>query len=1094
MSLLFAFGTSITASAEHRQLATLDTSARAAADEAITQLQQQATALFGPCTAGTDNQPDNVTFTMPSGYSASITQEQYWDPQTSQFVNSCTQATEWPPALNPPNPPQSQLIGITVTPTSGNPVTVQTVVDNPSAYPVAGATAAASLVFVQQPGNATKDSPFGTQPTVEVLSANGNIDYSDMSPIDLTIVSGTGAAGAVLSNCDGTPDYGVLTFTGCSINEINSLANPYVLQANNGSFTATSSPFNVTAGPPAQLVLSGPTSGTASSTANIGPFTVTEEDSAGDPTTAAETVNLTSTTQGTPSFSTTLNGGATTSVTIPAGSSTATFYYGDTKSGSPTITASDAALSLTSGHQTETISGGTAAKLAVTSPPFTAAQGTWATSQFTITLEDTFGNPTTRTGTTTVNLASTSSGAKFATTSGGGSATSVTLPANTQSVNAYYADTTIGTPTITASTTVTGISSGTQQETIVGAPTKLVITSAPVSGAASSSATLGPITVKEETATGAATTLAETVTLSSSSTGGTFAATSGGAAITTVNIPAGSSTATFYYGDTKAGTPTITAASGTLTSGTQVETINGGSPAKLAITSTAFTATASNQATNGFTVTLEDTQWQPDRKHHGPHPEPLLYFVGSGVRRHLGWWFGSERDAARQHPVRDRLLQRHRPGIADHHRLDHHDPRDRERNPGRDHQRGDRHQAGHYLGPVHGGPGDIGDESVHHHPRGHVRQPHDEDRDHHGQPGFDLVGSQVRGHLGWGLGDERHTPGQHAVRERLLRGHDHRNPDDHRLDHGDRDLEWHPARDHRRSTHQAGDHLGTGLGRGVLERNSRSDHREGGDSHRRGDDPGRDSHLVLFVDGRHVRGDLGGAAITTVNIPAGSSTATFYYGDTKAGTPTITAASGTLTSGTQVETINGGSPAKLAITSTASTATASNQATNGFTVTLEDTYGNPTTNTTALTLNLSSTSSGAAFAATSGGGSVPSVTLPANTQSVTAYYSDTVQGSPTITVSTTTIPTIANGTQVETINAGTGTKLVITSAPFTAAQGTSATSQFTITLEDAFGNPTTRTGTTTVNLASTSSGAKFRGHLGWGLGDERRTSRPTRSP
>ena len=129
-------------------------------------------------------------------------------------------------------------------------------------------------------------------------------------------------------------------------------------------------------------------------------------------------------------------------------------------------------------------------------------------------------------------------------------------------MTAYYGDEKPGTPTITA--TATGLTpAATQQELIVaGAPSKLIFTTGPVSGSASNGATLGPITVQEQDPYGnvAASGSPTTVNLTSTSSGATFAATSGGTAVTQVTIPGSTSTATFFYGDTKAGTPAITAA------------------------------------------------------------------------------------------------------------------------------------------------------------------------------------------------------------------------------------------------------------------------------------------------------------------------------------------------------------------------------------------------------------------------------------------------------------------------------------------------------------------------------------------------------
>ncbi|TMB89280.1 MAG: hypothetical protein E6J45_10420, partial [Chloroflexi bacterium] len=119
----------------------------------------------------------------------------------------------------------------------------------------------------------------------------------------------------------------------------------------------------------------------------------------------------------------------------------------------------------------------------------------------------------------------------------------------------------------------------------------------------------------------------------------------------------------------------------------------------------------------------------------------------------------------------------------------------------------------------------------------------------------------------------------------------------------------------------------------------------------------------------------GGTPVTSVTINAGSSTQGFYYGDTKAGSPTITASSSGLTSATQAETITAGAAIKLVFTSSAFTSTTSNSARNPVMVQLQDQYGNAAPATSNVTVGLASTSTGARFAATSGGSSVTSVTI-----------------------------------------------------------------------------------------------------------------------
>ncbi len=117
---------------------------------------------------------------------------------------------------------------------------------------------------------------------------------------------------------------------------------------------------------------------------------------------------------------------------------------------------------------------------------------------------------------------------------------------------------------------------------------QIVFTSAAVSGAGSTSAELGPITIQmQDTSTGTAqpltATSAVTVSLASTSLTGVFALTAGGATISSVTIPAGSSSATFYYGDTTTGTPQISADPGTMVPGTQIETITSGSTSSQAM-------------------------------------------------------------------------------------------------------------------------------------------------------------------------------------------------------------------------------------------------------------------------------------------------------------------------------------------------------------------------------------------------------------------------------------------------------------------------------------------------------------------------------
>jgi hypothetical protein len=126
-----------------------------------------------------------------------------------------------------------------------------------------------------------------------------------------------------------------------------------------------------------------------------------------------------------------------------------------------------------------------------------------------------------------------------------------------------------------------------------------VFTSSAVSGTPDTTASLGPMTIQmQDTSTGTTQpltfTTATTVELTSSSDTGVFSLTQNGPAIDSITIPAGTSTATFWYGDSTGGTPQLTADPANMIPGVQNETISSGttpSPAPL-------TGTTQNTGTN----------------------------------------------------------------------------------------------------------------------------------------------------------------------------------------------------------------------------------------------------------------------------------------------------------------------------------------------------------------------------------------------------------------------------------------------------------------------------------------------------------------
>jgi hypothetical protein len=133
--------------------------------------------------------------------------------------------------------------------------------------------------------------------------------------------------------------------------------------------------------------------------------------------------------------------------------------------------------------------------------------------------------------------------------------------------------------TLTATSATAGLTppaNAHEFDIVAGPAAQLVITSSPVSGVASTLADLGPITVQLQDSLGnpvQAGFFGVPVRLSESPlSGAVFAATQDGTPVTTVSIPPGSDSATFFFGDGKPGSPNITAAAPGLTSATQAET------------------------------------------------------------------------------------------------------------------------------------------------------------------------------------------------------------------------------------------------------------------------------------------------------------------------------------------------------------------------------------------------------------------------------------------------------------------------------------------------------------------------------------------
>jgi hypothetical protein len=343
------------------------------------------------------------------------------------------------------------------------------------------------------------------------------------------------------------------------------------------------------------------TAGVTSST-----ITIERQDASGTPVTSGSTTVDLSTSSSGGAIRNTADSSTIASVSIPGGTADASFKYTDTAAGSPRITAADHAAVLPAGSQTETVNAANASKVVFLSGAQALTAGV-TSSTITVERQDQYGNPATN-GSLTVNLTTGSTAGVFRNTADTAAITSVAIAAGSSDGLFKYKDTLVGSPQLTASST---LPSATQTETVNAANgAKLVLLTAPQTLTAG--VTSSTITVERQDQFGnPAGDGTITVGLSTSSAPGVFRNTADSSTITSVSIPAGSSDATFKYKDTLAGSPQITASSGTLTSASQTETVNAAAFSRFALAlaspqvdGVAFTGTSTLTVQDAFGNTV----------------------------------------------------------------------------------------------------------------------------------------------------------------------------------------------------------------------------------------------------------------------------------------------------------------------------------------------------------------------------------------------------------------------------------------------------------------------------------------------------------
>ncbi len=163
--------------------------------------------------------------------------------------------------------------------------------------------------------------------------------------------------------------------------------------------------------------------------------------------------------------------------------------------------------------------------------------------------------------------------------------------------------------------------------------------------------------------------------------------------------------------------------------------------------------------------------------------------------------------------------------------------------------------------------------------------------------------------------------------------------------------------------------------------------------------------------------------VSPLTIATGSSSATFTYTDTKAGTPTITAASAWLIPGTQQETVTNGPATAMAYTSgNSQSGVPGATLASPFVVTVTDTYGNPAPGVTVDFAIATSPANGATLsspqspATGSNGQAADTLTLGTEYGTYTVTATAALSGSPVTFTAVAAVPIVKAGTGTELTN------------------------------------------------------------------------------
>lgn len=470
---------------------------------------------------------------------------------------------------------------------------------------------AARLSFVVQPRGGVAGKALDPPVAVAALDAQGRPVLPAKQSISLALRSSSSAV--LAGTLSAETREGVATFSGLMVK---TAGTGFRLEASLGGLTAESDPFDVQPGTAAALAFSSPprTLLAGACPGATGAIEVALLDASGNQVKAEGGVSFTASSSSfggsfflDPACATPAPSG---SFSFSQGASTVSLFYLDTEAGTPSVQISTSAGLVEPAAQLQQVNPARPSQLVIVSDAQQVQTGA-CSGAVTVESKDEYGNASPVTSPTAITLSASLGGTSYYSDPACGNAVSnLTLAAGESQLDFHFKATVTGSLRLTVS--ASGLTSGSQDQTITAAPSKLAFLGGPRTVTAGSCSPELFLQLQDEYGNVAAAASELPVSLNSTSTSTFFygGLVCGAISTKTVIIPSGKSQVSFHFKDNLAGRPIITATADGLTFASQQQTVQPGSPSKLRFTTSAQTLSAGT-CSAPTTVQLEDALGNP---------------------------------------------------------------------------------------------------------------------------------------------------------------------------------------------------------------------------------------------------------------------------------------------------------------------------------------------------------------------------------------------------------------------------------------------------------------------------------------------------